>query len=622
MLRRILCLLLFLGSLSVMAQLQVGKLKKQLHETKASSHILSEIAKAYSTSNPDSALKYAAWATTLKPNAQERITINAAQGEAYVAQGKVQEALKHFKEAHQWAVKQADKNEQYNQLCSMGICYSRLQKFDEASKCYEQVIDYGIHYNRMLAFSGYQNYAALCSRVGRVADTEKLLRNALKYEDATESALRVSVYAGLGTILTAYPSKFSEAESFLKKGIEIAQQSKEPLAEASCLSPLITLLTQQPPRYGEIPNLIKRTDQIVTKLAPNGSERMQLEHAKANYYFVTRQWAQALASALVLYENGPAVSSERDKVLLMVARAYEGVGQTAKACYFYREAYYVGDSIQQIQIQQQSSDAAARYDTKEKEFKILQLQSKAAADEVKQWRMGVSLIGSCLFILIGFVAVLMYHRHQRNKMLLVKAQKYIDGIETERKRLAQELHDGVCNDLLVTEMRMLSSKNVDEAVAQLHSVRNDIREISHNLMPPNMQYASLDQMLSALCYKLTEANDYKVLLEVEQDIDWAKMEQDKALQLYRIVQEWITNLIKHGHSQSISISLHKEDECVVLQLRDDSQVCKLKEDAVSSSANYGIGLQSIDERLKRIDAKAQRISSPDGVQTISIKCKM
>lgn len=599
------------------AQPQVQALKKQLATKGANAQVVTEIARVYSSSNPDSALKYAMWAKTLKPNAKERITINAAQGEALLAQGKTADALKLFTEAYQWAKQLKDEKELYNQLCSMGICHSRLQAFDKAAKCYEKVINYGIQHNRMLAFSGYQNYGALCSRVGRVADTEKMLRNALKYESAAEPALRVSVYAGLGTILTANPAKFAEAETYLKKGINIAQKAHEPLAEASCLSPLITLLTQQPQRYNEIPGLISRTNKIVAKLTPNGSERMQLEHAKANYYFVTRQWKEALASALVLYENGPAVSSERDKVMLMVARAYEGVGKTDKACYFYREAYYIADSIQQIKIQQQSSDAAARYDTKEKEFKILQLQNKAAADEVKQWRMGASLVGSGVLILLGIVGVIIYHRNQKNKMQLVEAKKYIDGIEAERKRMAQELHDGVCNDLLVTEMQMLSADKIEEAVEQLHNVRNDIRQISHDLMPPNMQYASLDQMLSALCYKLTETKKFKVDLNVDTTFDWNKMKQDVGLQLYRIVQEWMTNLIKHGKPNCITISLGMENERVVLQLISDSPST---DNYKEGYATNGIGLQSVNERLKRIGAKVLHSTTPNGMDVLDIRC--
>lgn len=88
---------------------------------------------------------------------------------------------------------------------------------------------------------------------------------------------------------------------------------------------------------------------------------------------------------------------------------------------------------------------------------------------------------------------MLWVRQQRRIKQLNEAKRYIDGVETERKRLAQELHDGVCNDLLVAEMKLSVSESVDDAVQQLHHVRNDIRQISHELMPPKMQFSTIDQ---------------------------------------------------------------------------------------------------------------------------------
>ena len=467
------------------AQPQADSLRHLLRTQPHNPHLLAQMAQAFSTSCPDSALHYAQLATQHKAQGSDIVTLEAARGEALAAQGHIQQALGHFTQAYKTAKIHHLADQQHNQLCSMGICHSRLQQFDQAAKCYDQVIAYATrHHNHQLAFAAYQNYGAMCSRIGRPDDCRTLLLNALKYERAAEPAQRISVYAGLGTILTYNPATFAQAEQYLQRGINLARQAHEPLAEASCLSPLITLLTQQPNRHAEIPALIARANTIVSGLAPGGTERMQLEHAKVNYYFVTRQWAPALQSALMLYHNGPAVSSERDKVMLMVARAYEGTGQAPRACYFYREAYYIADSLHQLNIQQQVADAAARYDAKEKQLKIAQLQKDAAQAEARQWRLGASLAVATLLLIITIAGAIMRHRHQQRKAELEQARRYIDGIETERKRLAQELHDGVCNDLLVAEMQITNTASTAQATQQLNAVRQNIRHISHQLMPP------------------------------------------------------------------------------------------------------------------------------------------
>ena len=85
-------------------------------------------------------------------------------------------------------------------------------------------------------------------------------------------------------------------------------------------------------------------------------------------------------------------------------------------------------------------------------------------------------------------------------MLFRLARQYIDGLESERKRLAKELHDGVCNDLLGIQYCMQMSDAVGDEAQQklfpmLEQARTDIRFISHELMPPALQYTNLNIML-------------------------------------------------------------------------------------------------------------------------------
>lgn len=628
------------------------QLLKQAHEAKGkpNSHLYVEIARAWLSTNPDSTIKYADAAARMKPQGADLIHLEAARGEALLAKGETEKALKHFTQARSMAERQHNTSEKFNQMCSMGICLSRLQKFDEAQKLYEQVVNYGIKHSRKLAFSGYQNYGVLCSRIGRTADCEKMLRNALKYEDAADDvSLRVSVYSGLGSILTYNPQTFGEAEKFLRQGMDIARKAHEPLAEANCISPLISLLTQIPNRYDEIPGLITRADAIVKGAAPSGSERMQLEHAKANYYFVTKQWKLALQSALMLYENGPAVSSERDKVMLMTARAYEGVGQTERACYFYREAYYIGDSIHQLNVQQQAADAAARYDAKEKELKIANLQKVAAQNEAHQWRLTAWLVALCIVLIALCIGVMQWRRHLKRKFELAEAKRYIDGLENERKRLAQELHDGICNDLLVAEMQLSSTDDVKEAARMLNTARGDIRHISHELMPPNMQFASLSQMLQAYAFKLADMKKAKTTFEYDKTYDWSLLPQQIGYQLYRITQELVSNLMKHGKPSYLRIALHhtaenftelciesdglpaketnketNEDTNSKTNNKDNSKDNKetnkesnnkTNKEPRKDSTSDGIGLRSIRERIKSLSAEI----NIDG-QKVCIRC--
>ena len=79
-------------------------------------------------------------------------------------------------------------------------------------------------------------------------------------------------------------------------------------------------------------------------------------------------------------------------------------------------------------------------------------------------------------------------------------RKYIDGLESERERMATELHDDVCNSLLALEMNIRTisgeeSSDLSEQLGLLSNTRERLRTLSHELLPPAFQYATLDEML-------------------------------------------------------------------------------------------------------------------------------
>ena len=183
-----------LSPMLAIAQPQADSLRHLIHVKGPQVHLLAQMAEATATSHPDTALHYAQLARQRKAAGRDLITLEAATGEALMAQGQIEQSLKHFTQAYNQARQQYLAPEAYNQLCSIGLCHSRMQHFDKAAKCYDQVITYATrHKNAQLAFSAYQNYGAMCSRMGRVEDCQRLLLNALKYQSAADPALRVSV---------------------------------------------------------------------------------------------------------------------------------------------------------------------------------------------------------------------------------------------------------------------------------------------------------------------------------------------------------------------------------------------------------------------------------------------
>lgn len=110
------------------------------------------------------------------------------------------------------------------------------------------------------------------------------------------------------------------------------------------------------------------------------------------------------------------------------------------------------------------------------------------------------MAASSAFLLLAAYYVFRRKRIRKEEELKL-AQSYIDGLERERTRLAKDLHDGVCNDLLGIGMNMQYMQPTDESkreiLALLEQVRSDVRCISHELMPPKFQVTTLAETVEA-----------------------------------------------------------------------------------------------------------------------------
>lgn len=576
---------------------QVDSLRQEISKHGATADRYVQTANAYFSQNLDSVVWFCKEALKLKPSDYALMKAETLLGEVESEHGNGETAHKHLDKALDLARKLKDKEEIYDLLCIKGTVYSREDNLEKACDCYEEVLDYAIHNDPALTFSTYLNLASLNSHIGHNEEAITLIKNAEKYQKSAPLNERVIMYASLGT-LQYNVQKYPEAEASLRKGWKLARQYKEPLAGLRCMNALISLLSQMPQRQKEVPALIDEATRTVMAIAPEGSDRMQLEQAKVNYYLATRDWRKGLVSARYLYTRGPAVSNTRDQIMLMMARCLEGVGKADSACYFYREAYYIGDSIRNIRINDQIADATARYDAKEKELKILGLEKNAAIADARYWQMtGGIIILMAILILCG-LGFLYWRKQQKRKIQLIEAQQYIDGLESERKRLAQELHDGVCNDLLVAAMKLSSDASVEEASEQIYEVREVVRNISHELMPPNMQFVTLDLTLMAYTYKLSEMERFEIDFEATPQIDWGFIPEKISYNLYRMVQELTANIIQHSHPQHLHIALLVTPQRQLhLEITDDAP----EEENHNNNGN-GIGLRSVTERSKSIDA--------------------
>lgn len=199
----------------------------------------------------------------------------------------------------------------------------------------------------------------------------------------------------------------------------------------------------------------------------------------------------------------------------------------------------------------------------------------------------------------------------------------IEGQEQERKRLAQEIHDGIGpmlstikmalanieSDLKESEPALL--KKFEKTYAIIDEVANDLRSVSHNLMPKALADFGLVASIESLCDKVDHTKDLSVkFIDSMQEY---RLEKLKEFGLYRIVQELINNTLRHAKARNITLQLIKRANTVQLMYEDDGQGFR------QERFSYGLGLTNIESRAKALGGDVVIDSLPERGMTAAVE---
>ena len=183
------------------------------------------------------------------------------------------------------------------------------------------------------------------------------------------------------------------------------------------------------------------------------------------------------------------------------------------------------------------------------------------------------------------------------------ASQLIQSQETERKRLARELHDDIAQrlSLVASEVALMASQSsIEKAAApnrldhlreELDSLCTDIHEISHDLHSYKLQHLGLKSALKDLCRRFTQPN-FQVRLDID-DMD-EPASKEVSLCLYRVVQEALNNALRHAHAFVVAVTITSLRGVFYMSIQDTGV------GFVRSAKPQGLGLISMTERLRLV----------------------
>ena len=194
------------------------------------------------------------------------------------------------------------------------------------------------------------------------------------------------------------------------------------------------------------------------------------------------------------------------------------------------------------------------------------------------------------------------------------AAKLLESQENERKRIASELHDAVGQDLLViknTALLGLSNEHLEikgeRYLNQISEITSksieDIRQISRNLHPFQIDKLGLTKALKSIVDFVQDNSEIKFISKID---DLGRVfSKEKAIHIYRILQEIINNIIKHSGASETNIRAEIVNNKFCLTVSDNGKGIPTDISGNIPKTNFGFGLTGLFERAKLIGGKVE-----------------
>lgn len=308
------------------------------------------------------------------------------------------------------------------------------------------------------------------------------------------------------------------------------------------------------------------------------------------------------------------------------AQVYRKLGQGLKAYEDQKQHSDLLDSLMNQQRIEAVNAMETRYRTAEKDKKLLQGQLKLKEQEARIRERNIWMGGALAATMLALVFII---SRQRNKQKLLKQKQEIallnskmQGEDLERSRIARELHDGVSILLAAAKMNysamgkenpeLVQTEAFREVGALLNQTVQEVRSISHNLVPGLLMHQSLPAAVQAFCELIGKGYNLPVELLVYGSFANTNIEWNYAV--YRMVQELIHNVIKHAKATEVLVQLTMHEDKLHLTVEDNGIGF-----VEGTSAGTGIGLQSLRQRVEQMQGQFIFSSKPSEGTTVEIE---
>jgi two-component system NarL family sensor kinase len=319
-----------------------------------------------------------------------------------------------------------------------------------------------------------------------------------------------------------------------------------------------------------------------------------------------------------------------------LARLAEQAGQWQEALHYYRRGHELRDTLAGEAVRTQVNQLETRYRTRQQAEQLRTLRQAQAAQQLalqQQQRLNAAYLGLLvLLVAAGALAAALLRYRQRQaarqraqEQALLTAQGILQGQEEERRRLARDLHDGLGGMLSTVKHYLATARQgasqpapaeattelLTQSIQHLDSSIGELRRVARNLMPEALLAFGLVQALADLCATTRQASGLDVQLHLH-GLD-ARLPQTLEVELYRLVQELLNNVLKHASARQVLVQLMRHGNALHLVVEDDGRGFD------PAVAGTGVGLRSVQARARYLGGTLDVQAAPGQGASFSLE---
>ncbi len=488
-------------------------------------------------------------------------------------------------------------------------------------------------------FSIYYDIAGLYFGLSLLDKTEEYVAKAVAIAETKDNdRMKMAIYAARGSILSRTAKNFyDKAErdtlkkelhmdnyrSYIGRSLEnaelrlkLAEKNKNKVVITNVLIGMVGT-NNNIKDYDKAIKVGKRAEKLLKERGDNQAQS-RLDKLLAISYFIKGDSKQALSYAKKSMEYAQQSGLERNirSSHDYLYRVYNDLGRHDKAL-DHLEAYDRSlaktNDMEKIQLM---ADAEAKFESVKKEKQILEqrndiLELESSNAQITLQRNGI-IGSSLLLIILGFLGYNFFKIRKDRNDKMAFAEALLFGQETERKRIARDLHDGIGQSLLLIKKRLNSTyETTTENNKLINDTLEEVRTISKDLHPFQLEKFGLTTAINDVIERVEKSTDLFITKEIENIDDlFSNKEQ---IHFYRVIQEALNNIVKHAEATAAKISIEIIGNDVITKIMDNG---KGYDHEIAIVTTKSLGLRTMYERISSLNGRLKiEKNKPSGTIT-------